>query len=76
MWLLWPCRDGACVPFLADLSHVFLPCVLANWLLGLWARIAPEDTPVPLYARVLLLGDDGVWAPAGGEAAQGLCKRI
>ncbi len=27
--------------------------------------------PVPLDARVLLLGDESVWAPAGGEAAQG-----
>jgi hypothetical protein len=43
-----------------------------NWLRGLWARIAPEDDPVALDARVLLLGDVSVWAPAGGEAAQGL----
>jgi hypothetical protein len=27
---------------------------------------------VPLDARVLLLGDESVWAPGGGEAAQGL----
>jgi hypothetical protein len=64
------------VPYLADLSHVFLHCAAVrpavNWLLDLWARIVPEDAPVPLDARVLLLGDDGVWAPAGGEAAQGL----
>jgi hypothetical protein len=58
--------DGACAPYLADLSHASLHCTAVwpavNWLLGVWARIAPEDTPVPLDARVLLLGDECVGA--------------
>jgi hypothetical protein len=73
VWLLWLCLMGRVCRIWLTVSHVFLHCAavpVVNWLLGLWARIAPEDAPVPLDARVLLLGDESVWVPAGGEAAQ------
>jgi hypothetical protein len=68
--------DGACVPALASLSNIFLHCAAVrpavDWLRSLWARLAPSDQEVPLDARVLLLGDDSAWLPAGGAAAQEL----
>lgn len=71
-----PVHGGRCVPCLADFSHVFLHCPAVRpavqWLVGLWARIAPEDEVVPLDARVILLGDGTVWAPRGGPAAEEL----
>jgi hypothetical protein len=75
--------DGACVPFLADLSHVFLSCAaavrpavncLAAGTAGLVGSHCPRGYPCATGCpgAVLLLGDESVWAPAGGEAAQGL----
>ena len=67
--------DGT-VPALADFSHTFLHCPrvrpAVGWLCALWARIAPSDAPAPVDARVLLLGDLGVWSPAGGQHPAGL----
>jgi hypothetical protein len=63
-------------PALADYSHTFLHCPAVRpavrWLCDMWARIAPEDTPVPHDVRVLLLGDATVWSPAGGEVMSSL----
>ena len=67
---------GRAGPPLADFSHTFLHCPAVRpavqWLCDLWARIAPADAPVPVDARVLLLGDRGVWAPSGGQGPERL----
>jgi hypothetical protein len=67
---------GGLVPALADFTHTFIACPAVrpalDWLRALWARLAPEDGPVPLDARVLLLGDVSVWSPRGGEGPAGL----
>jgi hypothetical protein len=41
------------------------PCIVG-------AYSAPDDPAVPLDARVLLLGDEAIWRPLGGDAAQQL----
>ena len=81
------CREQSCsaaaalpsgepVPAMADISHVFLHCPAVRpaveWLRALWHRIAPLDAPVPVDARVVLLGDESVWQPVGGRGPAGL----
>ncbi len=87
LWDSVGCRQQACaaaaslpggclVPALADFSHTFLHCTAARpavqWLCGVWARIAPADSPVPVDARVLLLWDLDVWLPSGGYGPESL----
>ena len=87
LWDSVCCRQQACaaaaslpggcvVPALADFSHTFLHCPAARlavqWLCDVWARIAPADSPVPVDARVLLLGDLDVWLPSGGYGPESL----
>jgi hypothetical protein len=87
LWEAFCCHQPACaaaaalpcgrvVPALADFSHTFLHCPPARpavrWLCDMWACIAPADLPVPVYARVLLLGDLGVWVPSGGHVPESL----
>ena len=73
-----PC--GTEVPALADVSHIFMMCPAVrpavDWLCQLWARIAPSDDPVPVDARVLLLGDLSVWRPGGGHGPEGLWLHV
>jgi len=51
------------------LSHVFVTCPVVfpavGWLRELWRRIG--GSLPPLDARVLVVGDKSVWAPAGGR---------
>ena len=87
LWDAVCCRQQACaaaavlpggrvVPALADFSHTCLHCPASRpavqWLCDMWARIAPADSPVPVDARVLLLGDLDIWMPSGGYGPEAL----
>ena len=62
-------RPAGDPPPCETLSHVFLHCPVVKpaveWLRGLWARLG--DGPPPLDAQVLVVGDQSVWSPGGGD---------